>query len=101
HNMAHTPAGRGWAADVRPDLEAAGYRVFEISADSHAGLRELSFAMAELVLAERERREQIEATPQRVVIRPKAVDDRGFEIRAEHGSDGPLFRVRGDTPRRR
>src|SRR5699024_2958768 len=98
-NKVDIPDGRDLADIVRPDLEAAGYRVFEISAVSHAGLRELSFAMAELVLAERERREQIVATPQRVVIRPKAVDDRGFESRAAHDSDGPLFRVLGDELR--
>lgn len=99
-NKVDIPDGRDLADIVRPDLEAAGYRVFEISAVSHAGLRELSFAMAELVLAERERRAEIEATPQRVVIRPKAVDDRGFEVRSERTSDGPLFRVLGDKPRR-
>ena len=99
-NKVDIPDGRDLADIVRPDLEAAGYRVFEISAVSHAGLRELSFAMAELVLAERERRAEVEATPQRVVIRPKAVDDRGFEVRSEHSPDGPLFRVLGDKPRR-
>src|SRR5690606_36660381 len=54
----------------------------------------------ELVLAERERRAELETTPQRIVIRPKAVDDRGFEVRSERSSDGPLFRVLGDKPRR-
>ena len=32
---------------VRPDLEARGYRVFEVSAVAHMGLKELSFALAE------------------------------------------------------
>src|SRR5699024_7309499 len=44
-NKVDIPDGRDLADIVRPDLEAAGYRVFEISAVSHAGLRELSFAM--------------------------------------------------------
>ncbi|RAA23304.1 GTPase ObgE, partial [Burkholderia multivorans] len=99
-NKVDIPDGRDLADIVRPDLEAAGYRVFEISAVSHAGLRELSFAMAGLVAAERERRAELEAVPQRVVIRPKAVDDKGFEIRSERDSDGPVFRVLGDKPER-
>lgn len=99
-NKVDIPDGRELADIVRPDLEAAGYQVFEISAVSHAGLRELSFAMAGLVAAERERRAELEAVPQRVVIRPKAVDDKGFTIRAEHDAEGPVFRVLGDKPER-
>lgn len=99
-NKVDIPDGSDLADIVRPDLEAAGYRVFEISAVSHAGLRELSFAMAELVTAERERRAELEATPQRVVIRPRAVDDRGFQVQAESDEEGPVFRIRGVKPER-
>ncbi|MDN5791899.1 MAG: GTPase ObgE, partial [Brevibacterium aurantiacum] len=99
-NKVDIPDGHDLADIVRPDLEAAGYRVFEISAVSHTGLRELSFAMAELVTAERERRAEFEATPQRVVIRPRAVDDRGFQVQAESDDDGPVFRIRGVKPER-
>ena len=99
-NKIDIPDGSDLADIVRPDLEAAGYRVFEISAVSHAGLKELSFAMAELVAAERQRRIELDAVPQRVVIRPKGVDDRGFEVRAEQDDEGPLFRVLGVKPER-
>ncbi len=99
-NKTDIPDGRDLADIVRPDLEAAGYRVFEVSAVSHAGLREISFAMAELVVAERRRRAELEAIPKRVVIRPRAVDDRGFEVRREDTAEGPLFRVRGEKPER-
>ncbi|MCI4009943.1 GTPase ObgE [Brevibacterium sp. ZH18] len=99
-NKVDIPDGHDLADIVRPDLEAAGYRVFEISAVSHAGLRELSFAMAELVAVERERRAALEAIPQRVVIRPKAVDDRGYVVSAESDEDGPVFRIRGVKPER-
>ncbi len=99
-NKVDVPDGKEMADIVRGDLEAAGYRVFEVSAVSHAGLRELSFAMAGIVEAERERREATAAQPVRDVIRPLAVDDSGFEIRVEGGSDGPVFRVLGEKPRR-
>ena len=49
--------GRELADFVTPELEARGYRVFEISAVSRAGLRELSFALAALVEADRATKE--------------------------------------------
>lgn len=99
-NKVDVPDGRDLADIVRPDLEGAGYRVFEVSAVSHAGLRELSFAMAELVIAERARRIEADAVPERIIIRPRPVDDKGFTIHSETTADGPLFRVLGDKPER-
>lgn len=92
--------GREMADLVRPDLEAAGYRVFEISAVSHEGLRELAFAMAGLVEAERARREAEPEVPERVVLRPRAVDDKGFRIAVEHAGGEPVYRILGDKPER-
>ena len=66
---------------VRPDLEERGYRVFEVSAVAHTGLKELSFALAELVAEARAAKPKEEAT--RIVIRPKAVDDAGFTVTRE------------------
>ncbi|HAM13879.1 MAG TPA: GTPase ObgE, partial [Microbacterium sp.] len=43
-NKVDVPEARDLADLVRPDLEARGYRVFEISTVSRSGLRELSFA---------------------------------------------------------
>jgi GTP-binding protein len=86
------------AALVRPELEAAGYRVFEVSAVSHAGLRDLSFAMAGLVEAERARREEDEIQPERIVLRPRAVDDAGFRIVVEADGDETIFRILGAKP---
>jgi GTP-binding protein len=34
------------------------------------------------------------------VLRPKAVDDTGFEVVAENGPDGPRFRIVGERPQR-
>jgi GTP-binding protein len=52
-NKVDVPDGKELADFVRPELEQRGYRVFEVSAVSHEGLRQLSFALAELVEADR------------------------------------------------
>ena len=99
-NKTDLPDGQDMSDMVRSELEAAGYRTFEVSAVSRKGLRELSFAMAELVKEERERRSQIEDVPVRQVIRPIAVDDAGFDISREETIEGPIYRVLGSKPQR-
>ncbi|MGC4814944.1 GTPase ObgE [Micromonospora sp. DT228] len=94
-NKVDVPDGRDLAEIVRPDLEERGYRVFEVSAATREGLKELTYAMAELV--EAERKAAPPAEPTRIVIRPIAVDDDGFTITAE--ADGS-FTVRGVRPER-
>ncbi|MBL1067812.1 GTPase ObgE [Streptomyces sp. 7-21] len=94
-NKTDIPEGQELADIVRPDLEARGYQVFDVSAVSRRGLRELSFALASLVAQARAARPKETST--RVVIRPKAVDDAGFTVTRE--GEG-LFRVRGDKPER-
>ncbi|MCZ7414200.1 MULTISPECIES: GTPase ObgE [unclassified Streptomyces] len=94
-NKVDIPDGRDLADLVRPDLEARGYRVFEVSALSREGLKELSFALAGIVEEARAARPKQEAT--RIVIRPQAVDDAGFTVTRE--AEG-LFRVRGEKPER-
>lgn len=94
-NKIDVPDGQELANMVRPDLEERGYRVFEVSAIAHKGLKELTFALAELVGEARAARPKEEAT--RVVIRPKAIDDSGFTVTREEES---LYRVRGEKPER-
>ncbi|MBP0458454.1 GTPase ObgE [Streptomyces montanisoli] len=94
-NKVDIPDGRELAEMIRPDLEARGYRVLEVSAVAHLGLKELSFALAEIVGKARESAPPTEAT--RVVIRPKAVDDTGFTVTLE---DDGIYRVRGEKPER-
>ena len=50
-NKIDVPEARDLADLVKPELEARGLAVYEISAATHEGLRELGFAMAELVEA--------------------------------------------------
>jgi GTP-binding protein len=93
-NKIDVPDARELAGIVRPEIEARGLKVFEISTATHEGLRELVFAMAELVERARAQRPVEEAT--RVVLRPKAVDDAGFTVARE----GERYVVRGERPER-
>jgi GTP-binding protein len=98
-NKIDVPDAKDLAAMVRTELEGRGYRVFEISAVSRAGLRELSFALAELVEADRARKAAEPVAP-RIVLRPRAVDEKDFAIRVEGGSEGPVYRILGAKPER-
>ena len=93
-NKADVPDALDLADMVKADLEERGLEVFIVSAVAHTGLKELTFAMARHVTAAREE-SAVEVAPQRVVLRPKAVDDAGFVVRREGGSDGEVFRVLG------
>ncbi|WP_030809553.1 GTPase ObgE [Streptomyces sp. NRRL S-337] len=94
-NKIDIPDGKDLADMIRPDLEERGYRVFEVSAVAHQGLKELSYALADIVAKARAAKPVQEAT--RIVIRPKAVDDAGFTVTQE--GEG-FFRVRGEKPER-
>ena len=100
-NKSDVPDAHELAEMVKPDLEARGIEVFVVSAVAHTGLRELTFAMARHV---KEARADIEAaaaaTPQRIVIRPKSVDDTGFKIIRENTPEGEVFRIDGERPTR-
>ncbi|MCW2497972.1 GTPase ObgE, partial [Jatrophihabitans sp.] len=96
-NKVDVPEARDLAALVRPDLEARGLRVFEISAATHEGLRELNFALAQAVIDDRASRPA--PAPARIVINPKAVDDSGFTV-ARDPEDDEAFIVRGIKPER-
>jgi len=98
-NKIDVPEGRELADMVTPELEARGYRVFEVSAVSRAGLRELSFALAALVQADRDAKE-LEPVKQRIVIRPRAVNEKEFVVKVEGGSGGNVYRVIGTKPER-
>ncbi|HEX6501450.1 MAG TPA: GTPase ObgE [Micromonosporaceae bacterium] len=93
-NKIDIPDGRALAEMVRPDLEARGLEVYEISTATHEGLRELVFAMARLV--QRRWAEAPPPEPTRIVIRPAAVDDAGFTITLEDS----VYVVRGPRPER-
>jgi GTP-binding protein len=96
-NKVDVPEARELADFVTDELTSRGYRVFEISAVSHEGLRELTYALAAMVSEYRVTHEAIE--PARIVITPKAVDDSGFSVEPDPAEDG-AFIVRGAKPER-
>jgi len=74
-----------------------GWPVFEISAATHEGLTELTYALAMAVQQHRASLPPPDAT--RIVLRPKAVDDGGFTVEVDPDNpDG--FVVRGERPSR-
>jgi GTP-binding protein len=98
-NKIDVPDARDLAELVRPALEERGYRVFEISAVSREGLRELSYALAELVEADRAARILAAEHTPRIVLRPRAVNEAEFQVRLEGGTE-PVFRILGAKPER-
>ena len=80
-NKTDIPDGKDLADLVRTELEGRGLRVFEVSAVSHAGLKELGFALAEIV--EQARAERPEVVQERVILRPRAVDEVPFTLSFE------------------
>jgi GTPase len=94
-NKIDVPAARELADKVKPEFEARGYQVFEISAASGEGLRQLGFAMAALVAADRASR-PAELVPVRVKVPVKAADDSGFEVVRV----GDSFLISGEKPLR-
>ena len=96
-NKIDIPEGRDLADIVRADVAERGWPVFEVSAVSHEGLRALTFAMADAVRAARAERAAGAPDRSRIVLRPTAVDDGGFEVRVLANG---AFRVLGARPTR-
>jgi GTP-binding protein len=89
--------GKDLAEMVRPEFEARGLQVFETSAATRQGLRELTFALAKVVEQARASHPVEEAT--RIVLRPTAVNDTGFTVTPDEEQEGG-FVVRGERPER-
>jgi len=95
-NKVDVPDAAQIAEFARADLQARDLEVHEVSAASHAGLKEFSYAMARIV---RERREATPvAQPTRIVLRPPGTvgDDRGFSVVRRDGQ----WAVLGEKPTR-
>ena len=89
-NKIDIPDGRELAEMVEPDLRARGYPVFRLSAVTREGLKEFTYALAQAVAEHRLAAPVVE--PTRIVLRPRAVDDKGFTV--EQDADG-VYVVRG------
>ena len=95
-NKIDVPAARERAGQARLGFEARGYQVYEISAATGEGLRQLGFAMAALVAADRAAR-PAEPPAERVKVTVKAADEPGFEV-VRIGESS--FLILGEKPRR-
>ena len=96
-NKIDVPSARERADQAKPELEARGYPVYEISAATREGLRPLGFAMAALVAADRQARPAEEPAERvRVKVAVRAADEPGFEV----VRIGDSFLIRGEKPRR-
>jgi GTP-binding protein len=94
-NKVDVPEARDLAEMVLPEFEARGLPVYEVSAATTEGLRELEFAMAQVIAAERAAAPPPE--PTRLVLRPEPVAGPDFElVRAGENT----FIVRGRKPLR-
>jgi GTP-binding protein len=94
-NKADLPDGSDMADLVTEEIKTRGWPVFTISAMSHAGLKELTFAMAEIVA--RARSERVVEQAERIVLRPKPKGS-GEEFTITETGEG--WRVRGEKPER-
>jgi GTP-binding protein len=96
-NKIDVPEARELADFVRADVEARGWPVFEVSTVTREGLRELTFALWDMVAAYRAA--QPEVVPRRPVIKPVPVDRTGFTVEPDRANPGG-FIVRGVRPER-
>ena len=99
-NKVDVPDAKEMVEWVRPEFESRGYQVFPVSATSREGLRQWGFAMAQLVTDARLAEMATAEDRPRVVRRPRAVDERPFEVVPEGRSEGTLYRIIGDKPER-
>ena len=106
-NKIDVPEARELAEFVKPMFEERGFRVFEVSTASHEGLKQLTFAMAQIVeedrKAQRKARKNTVVAEDTVVVKPKGFRSKKkqeFIIRKEERNLEPLFRVVGEKPER-
>jgi GTP-binding protein len=94
-NKIDVPDGRDLADIVEADLGKYAWPVYRVSAATREGLQELIYALARLVDEHRAAQPILE--PTRIIIRPSAVDDSGFEVTRD---DDDVWVVTGAKPER-
>jgi GTP-binding protein len=97
-NKVDVPDALELAEFVKESFEARGYRVFIISAASHKGLKELNFALAEIVT--KERKANLPQSQKRISLLPQKKEESSFVIRNEQIGGEDVFRIMGSKPER-
>ncbi|WP_435300421.1 GTPase ObgE [Timonella sp. A28] len=98
-NKIDVPDGRELAEFVKPTIQERGLRVFEVSAVTREGLKELSFALAKYV--EYTRKNQPEAHRQIVtLVQPQSRDIPVTVTKLRDFAGDEYFEVRGTKPER-
>ncbi len=88
--------GETIAKMVRPEFEKMGLDVFEVSAISKQGLKELSFALSVLI----DEHSETQADAREIISLVKQEPSDEFEVKAENSSEGVIFRITGVKPER-
>lgn len=97
-NKTDIPDGEELAEMVIEDIKKRGFEVYQVSAVSHKGLKQLAFRLGELV---KELRVEEELEPTRIILKPKPVDNAQTYTITKVNYDGEdAYQIRGSKPER-
>ena len=97
-NKIDIPDALELAEFVKAEFEARGYPVYLMSSATNQGLRELNFALGQLVTEER--KSQTVQIAKRISLLPPKKDDSKYEIRTESQGENIIYRIVGPKPER-
>lgn len=99
-NKIDVPDGRELAEFVKPAIAKRGLRAFEVSAATHEGLKELSFALAKYVLHTREQQPETNRQIVNLVEQPRMREIPFSVTKMKDWAGDEYFWVRGTKPER-
>ena len=97
-NKVDVPDAEELAEFVKAEFESRGYPVYLVSSATHQGLKELNFALAQLVTEER--KNQIAQASKRISLLSQKPQDSKWEVRVESINDEEVYRIFGAKPER-
>jgi GTP-binding protein len=97
-NKIDIPDAEELAEFVKAEFEARGYPVYLISSATHQGLKELNFALAQIVAEER--KNQVAQSSKRISLLSQKPQDSKWEVRVESINDDEVYRIIGAKPER-
>ena len=97
-NKVDVPDAQELAEFVKAEFESRGYPVYLVSSATHQGLKELNFALAQLVTEER--KNQVAQASKRISLLSQKPQDSKWEVRVESINDEDVYRIIGAKPER-